>query len=229
MWLLKTKQSKEIIMEIFKKHVEKFLKKAEPINSESWKNWNIPNVTHGGYPRNSIFFSEALVLYSLANEYNIDCFIESGVFRGGSTALWCKTFNDKKLFSVDYVREGNNPREKWNNVRNKLTPLYKNITFIEGNGNEILPKIISENSDKRFGVFVDGPKDSQGLSLMEKCFSFENVYFSSLHDYTHETYFSTRNNVEFNKQFGYLNEYHAQTNQYPFGPGLTVIDKNKLI
>jgi len=216
-------------MEIFEKYAEKFLEKAEPIHSESWKNWNIPKVCDYGYPKNSIFFSEALVLYSLANEYNIDCFIESGVFRGGSTALWCKTLNDKKLFSVDYVQEGGNPREMWDNVRHKITSLYNNITFIEGDGREILPRIISENSDKRFGVFVDGPKDGEGLSLMEKCFSFENVYFSSLHDYTHETYFSTRSNVEFNKQFGYLNECHIQTNQYPSGPGLTVIDKNKLI
>lgn len=216
-------------MEIFKKHIDKFTQIAEPLQSEFWNNWYIPSVTEGGYPHQAIFFSEALVLYSLAQEYNIDIFIESGVYRGGSTTLWGKLFPTKELISVDYVKEGSNPVQMWNRVRSKLTHIYKNITFIEGDGNHFLPKIISENPDKKIGVFVDGPKDAVGLTLMEKCFSYDNVCFSSLHDYTHPKYFSTRNNKEFSDLFNYLNADHPQATKYPTGPGLTVIDKLALI
>ena len=38
-----------------------------------------------GFPPHSIFYSEALAIYTLAKEFKIDLLIESGVFGGGST------------------------------------------------------------------------------------------------------------------------------------------------
>jgi hypothetical protein len=209
----------------FNKYKESFFKKMG-----SFDDWSIPDAYGGvGYPPNSIFFSEALVLYSLAHEYNIDCFIESGVFRGGSTSLWCRTLSPIQLYSVDYVREGLTPEKKWNAVTTTLSSQYSNITFIRGDGNIQLPNVITSNPNKRFGVFVDGPKDGIGLKLMEKCFQYDNVFFSSLHDYSHKTYFSTKTNVEFIEIANGMNDSHPQINKYPHGPGLTVIDKNNLL
>lgn len=198
----------------------------------SYEGWAVPEAwplhpsrPNGGYPANSIFFSEALALYILAKHHNIDMLIESGVYRGGSTSLWGRIFSDKKIFSVDFLQEGRNSRKKWDAVQKFYKPLYPNITFIEGDGNIILPQLISENSNLKIGVFVDGPKDKIGLKLAEKCISFPNVYFSSLHDWTRsDNYFNTRSS-EYRKMVGEIDKEHPQILKYPNGPGLTIINK----
>lgn len=208
------------------KYKNEFLETLGTLND--WKH-PILNSEIPGYPPNSIFFGEALILYALSKEYEIDCFIESGVYRGGSTTIWCKVFSELKLFSVDLVIEGNFPDKKWNYISTEFPKLYKNISFIRGDGNKILPNVIEENPNKKFGVFVDGPKNAQGVRLMEKCFSYENVMFSSLHDYTHEKYFSTRKNKNVCDMISEIDKNHVQIKKYPSGPGLTVIDKLNLL
>lgn len=200
----------------------------------SYEGWSIPDAwpitpsrPNGGYPENSIFFSEAFVLYRLAMHYKIDMFIESGVYRGGSTSLWGRTLTNVKIFSVDYVKEGLNPRLKWNSVRATLGPLYPNITFIEGDGREVLPELIEDNSDKKIGVFVDGPKNQEGFELAKKCLSYENVHFTSLHDYVDGNYFHTKRE-DYRKLVGDIDKDHNQIKKYPNGAGLTVLVKEEL-
>ena len=174
-----------------------------------------------GYPRNSLFFSEALSIYSLSNHFEIDILIESGVFRGGSTMVWGRTLPDVQVEAVDILESPKHERF-WPKVKESLS-CYPNLNFTIGDGNVKLPELIEENSDKKIGVFVDGPKDSEGLALIEKCAKYKNVCFSALHDYTHPYYFSTQTNVEFRKIAGNMDEKHPQIQQYPNGPGLTVI------
>ena len=68
----------------FSIYKQEFLEKLGNINT--WP--EIPGVCGPGYPNNSIFMSEALVIYTLCKEFNIDLLLESGVFRGGSTRIW---------------------------------------------------------------------------------------------------------------------------------------------
>lgn len=213
----------------FEKNKKEFLEKIG-----TYEGWSIPHAwpihssrPNGGYPANSIFFSEAFVLYRLANHYKIDIFIESGVYRGGSTSVWGRTLTGKKIFSIDYLQEGNNPRKKWEGVRSVLEPLHPNITFIEGDGRTVIPKIITDYPDKKIGVFVDGPKDKEGLDLAKKCLSFDNVLFSSLHDYVDENYFHTKKN-EYRKLAADMDKDHTQLSTHPNGPGLTVLIKENL-
>lgn len=200
----------------------------------SYEGWQVPDAwplhpsrPNGGYPANSIFFSEAFVLYRLAMHYQIDMFIESGVYRGGSTSVWGRTLPNVNIFSVDYVKEGTNPRQKWDSVRSTLGPLYPNITFIEGDGREVLPRLIEENEDKKIGIFVDGPKNKEGFNLAKKCLSYENVYFTSLHDYTDDNYFHTKLE-EYRTLAGNLDLEHPQIQKHPNGAGLTVLVKEDL-
>jgi hypothetical protein len=216
----------EILKENLKANKQDFLNKLG-----SYEGWEVPwawpkhpSRPNGGYPSNSVFFSEAFALYSLSQYYNIDILIESGVYRGGSTSVWGRTLSNLKIFSVDYVKEGANPRQKWDGVRSTLGPLYPNITFIEGNGNKLLPEIIENNPSKKIGVFVDGPKDTEGLNLAKKCLSYDNVYFSSLHDYVSKDYFHTRLS-EFREIASDLDVNHPQILKYPKGAGLTILKK----
>lgn len=216
----------EILKENLKTNKKEFLDKLG-----SYEGWEVPwawpkhsSRPNGGYPSNSVFFSEAFALYSLAKKYKIDILIESGVYRGGSTSVWGRTLSNLEIFSVDYVKEGLNPRQKWDGVRSTLGPLYPNITFIEGDGNKVLPEIIEKNTNKKIGVFVDGPKDEKGLNLAKKCLSYDNVCFSSLHDYTSNDYFHTRLD-EFRKITEDLDTNHPQISKYPKGAGLTILTK----
>lgn len=208
----------------FTEYKNEFLQKVG-----SYDGWCIKDAYGGlGYPPNSIFFSEALVLYTLAKKYKITHFIESGVYRGGSTSLWCRVFPNIRLHSIDYVKEGLNPRMKWNAVSTTLSSMYSNIEFIEGDGNLEVIKMIEKLPNEKVGVFIDGPKDAMGLSLAEKVIGYDNVMFSSLHDYTHPTYFSTQKDDVCNKLTTELDKSHPQINKYPKGPGLTVITKDSL-
>lgn len=214
----------------FEQDKEEFLQKVG-----SYEGWAVPvawplhpSRPNGGYPANSIFFSEAFAIYKLAKHYNIDILIESGVYRGGSTSLWGRVFSDKQIYSVDYVQEGSNARGKWDAVREFYKPLYPNINFIEGDGNKVLPQLIEENPNKKIGVFVDGPKDQVGLKLAETCLSYDNVVFSSLHDwYNSEKYFHTRSE-SYRKLVGDIDKGHPQLHKYPKGAGLTILTKEEL-
>ena len=214
----------DILKDNLKNNKKEFLKRLG-----SYEGWAVPHAwplnhtrPNGGYPDNSVFFSEAFALYSLVKKFKIDVFIESGVYRGGSTSVWGRVLPEVKVFSVDYLKEGREPRKKWEGVKSVMEPLYPNINFIEGNGNIILPQLIEENPDKRIGVFVDGPKDEEGLKLAKKCLSYDNVFFSSLHDYTSPQYFHTRLD-EFREFTQDLDINHPQILKYPKGAGLTIL------
>ena len=99
------------------------------------------------------------------------------------------------------------------------------IEFIEGDGYEVIPELIEKHSDKKIGVFVDGPKYPGGLMLAESCFEdYENVMFTSLHDHTAKNYFNTHDE-EFREIVGEMDKEmdHPQCGKYPMGSGLTII------
>tara|TARA_B100002019_G_C21244087_1_gene587314 strand:+ start:846 stop:1514 length:669 start_codon:yes stop_codon:yes gene_type:complete len=210
-----------------KKYKNEFIEKVG-----TYEGWAVPHAwpihesrPNGCYPSNSIFFSEALALYTLAKDKEIDIFIESGVYRGGSTSVWGRVFPDLKIYSIDYVQEGPNPRLKWEGVQSVIKPLYPQIEFIEGDGYEVIPELIEKHSDKKLGVFVDGPKYPGGLMLAESCFNdYENVLFSSLHDHIEPKYFTTHD-LEFREIIGTMDSdmNHPQCEKYPKGAGLTII------
>jgi len=186
------------------------------------------NNTDGGYPPHSIMFFEALLLYTLAKENNIDIFIESGVRLGGSTSIWGRVFSDLEVFSVE-ANIHDNSKNIWDNIiLGKLSPMYPNINLISGNGIIELPKIIEANPNKKIGILVDGPKNNEGLSLAEKCLSYSNVCFSSLHDFGSEKFFST---YEYDKleqliqSVSSLNKEHLGFKKNPSGYNLTILEK----
>ena len=185
-----------------KKYKEEFIEKVG-----TYVGWDVPHAwpiepsrPEGGYPANSIFFSEALAIYTLAKDKEIDILIESGVRRGGSTSIWGRVFPDLKVYAIDCLIEGPEPRLKWEGVQSVIKPLYPQIE-----------------------IFIDGPKYPGGLMLAESCFDdYENVMFSSLHDYAAENYFNTHDD-EFRKIVEGMDTEHPQFSKYPKGSGLSLI------
>lgn len=204
----------------FSKYKQEFIEKLGDISK--WP--EIPEVCGKGYPPNSIFLSEALVIYSLCKEFNINLLLESGVFRGGSTRIWSKVLSNIQIKCIDILES---PRHK--PIVEKLSQellSHGNIEFIIGDGNIELPKLIKENPKKNIGVFIDGPKDEEGFILCNKTLEYDNVIFSSLHDFSsfnNDKCFSSMNNIKFRKEIGDIDSTHPQIQKYPEGPGLYCI------
>tara|TARA_R110000787_G_scaffold136823_2_gene249396 strand:- start:809 stop:1453 length:645 start_codon:yes stop_codon:yes gene_type:complete len=201
----------------FQKYKDEFLNKLG--DTDKWP--GIQDVCKPGYPRNSIFISEALAVYTLCKEFNIDLLLESGVFRGGSTRIWANVLSDIDIKCVDILEE---PKHHIivNNVIDHMST-YKNIEFKIGDSIKILPELIGSNLNKRIGVFIDGPKDNLGKSLCESVLKFDNVFFTCLHDFkdfNSSNIFSTSNNKEFQNINNHLDLNHPQRSKYPQGPGL---------
>jgi len=120
----------------------------------------------------SILMSEGFSLCVICDLYNVDLLIESGIFNGRSTQIWAN-YLDIPIITIDVL------------IRNKARRIlskYKNLRIIKGNSMSLLPNIIERNSDKRIGVFIDGPKGKAGINLLKKCYLYDNVVFSSTHD-----------------------------------------------
>ena len=213
----------------FEKHVSSFIQKVGTYKNGNTHYDGSINNEAGGYPRHSIMFFEALLLYTLAKEHNINIFIESGVRLGGSTSIWGRVFKDIEVYSVE-KNINKTSKKVWDDIiMEKLSPMYPNINLIQGDGNVELIKIIESNPDKKIGILVDGPKGTEGIKLAEKCLSYKNVCFSSLHDFGCKKYFSTFNYNKLNqlvKSVNVLNEEHPGFEKNPRGYNLTILEKN---
>ena len=211
----------------FEKYTNEFIQKVD-----TYKNGNSHYKL--GYPPHSITFFEALLLYTLAKEHNIDCFIESGVRLGGSTSIWSRVFSNLEVYSVELGKSkgGENPEYEdvvvW--IKNNVVPAYPKINFEFGDGNVLLPKIIENNPNKKFGVFIDGPKETEGLKLAEKCVSYDNVCFSTLHDSLesteHFTTFKYGKLDQLIESVKVLNDEHPGFEDNPNGYNLAILEKN---
>jgi len=210
----------------FLKYSEEFVEKVGTYHDGS-SHWE------SGYPRHSLMFFEGLVIYSFIKEYNIDYFIESGVRLGGSTSIWGRTLPDIDITCID-KNIHRNSKHFWNTtILEQLSPKHSNIEFVNDNSISLIPKLIENNPDKRIGIFIDGPKGNDALKLGKKALSYENVYFTSMHDLDissneERNVFSTTDYKELRKlvkSTEKLNKEHPQFNNHPRGFGLCTFYK----
>jgi hypothetical protein len=117
-----------------------------------------------------VLVSEGFALCAMADLYDVDLMIESGVYYGRSTLMFAKY--GKKTIAVDIAvkQEAKDRLQKYD------------VTLIEGSGIELLPKLIKENTEHKIGVFIDGPKGVKGAALAGECYKYDNVMFVGIHD-----------------------------------------------
>lgn len=153
----------ELFDNIFSNSIEKFKNSVLPVE------W---------VPR-GILMSEGFAVCAIADYTKVDLIIESGIFNGKSTVIWSKYFSkiNVPVIAVDLV-----VREK---AKENLKSFISNnqLTVLTGNGITLLPELIKQNSDKKIGLFIDGPKSYEAVDLAKVCFSLgNNVIFSAFHD-----------------------------------------------
>jgi len=140
-----------------KKSVDKF-KKILPLK-----------VNHGG-----IFLSEGFSFCAMCDLFNIDVIIESGVCNGFSTDIFSSYFTEKPaICSVDY-KVKDEVRQRFSN---------RKVSFFEGDGNKVVLDVVeNQSSSDKVGIFLDGPKGNDAITLAQKCLKYDNVKFVGIHD-----------------------------------------------
>ena len=120
-----------------------------------------------------ILMSEGLSICAAMDLYKIDMLIESGICNGHSTQIWLNYDNNISIKAFDI---------KIKESTKKRLSLEKNLFMECGNSKVLVPEAIKNNTNKRIGVFIDGPKGVASLRLAEKCYLYDNVSFVAVHD-----------------------------------------------
>ena len=147
-------------------------------------NLGVKEVPH---QRGGIAQSEALMIYTLIKELGVDVLIESGVRNGKSTEIWGLTLSDVKVYALDAAGKFGVKESKMSTITNTKKRLknYEHIEFLyRVNSHLKIPELISENEDKRIGIFIDGPKGTEGFDLCRNLLNHKSVHFTAQHDYT---------------------------------------------
>jgi len=160
------KIDKQKIIDEFKEQCELSIKKFE--------NKILPL----GYIENGIFLWEGFAFCAMAELFDVDIIIESGIAGGRSTEIWARYFN-KPIFAIDDGKVYG--VEKFNETKKRLSK-YKNIKFILSDSNKEFLKLIKKYPKRKIGIFIDGPKRMGAQKLAKKCFKYKNVKFVSIHD-----------------------------------------------
>lgn len=125
------------------------------------------------WQQRSILLSEAFAFCVIADLFDVDIILESGIYLGRSTEIWANYFPDKQVCAVDQRL-----KEK---VKERLQG-YDNITLIEEDGLHSLNLLIEKFRNKKIGIFMDGPKGKFAIDWGKEALSQQGVKFFALHD-----------------------------------------------
>tara|TARA_R110001592_G_scaffold61537_1_gene187538 strand:+ start:22308 stop:23003 length:696 start_codon:yes stop_codon:yes gene_type:complete len=153
------------------------------------------------YQKRGVMPLEMFTIYVFCKELNIDTLLESGTARGYSIELLASVMPDIKMITAE------NFERKYNYevpTKERLSHL-KNITFVNGDGTNILPNVATSLPEASIGAFIDGPKDEAAIVLANKMMQFKNVNFVSCHDLHSGLNYCPYNDIEFRQKYEYLN------------------------
>ena len=111
-----------------------------------------------------IMNSEGFAFCALADYYDIDMVIESGICNGGSTIIWGKWFRGEiPIISLDL-------KVKFEAA--VRTCMFKNVLLRQDDSINIIPKILEMFPDYKIALFIDGPKNERAINLAIKCIEY---------------------------------------------------------
>jgi len=168
---------------------------------ETYAKYFIEKTSNIKYQKRGVMPLEMFTIFVFCKELNIDVLLESGTARGYSIELLASVMPEIKMITVE------NFSRKYNYeiaTKNRLSHLT-NITFVNGNGIEVLPNKVNELSNKKIGVFIDGPKGGEAISLANNLKQYPNVSFVSCHDLHDGLDYCPYKDINFRKTYEYLN------------------------
>ena len=134
------------------------------------------------YAEAGICNTEATVLWGLIKTFKPELYIESGTARGYSAQV-ANLALEKLSEDFNLVTVGIDAGGQMDVARNRLAP-YKNCEIVEDSSEKVIPPLLENNSGKRVGIFIDGPKGSSRafLILLESIFQKSRPVFVAIHD-----------------------------------------------
>jgi len=121
-----------------------------------------------------ILLSEGFAFCAVADLFEINTIIESGIFNGRSTQIWAEYFpKDITILAIDQSLKG---------ATIERLREYKNVWLIQDDSRKALKDQISLLSNKKIAIFIDGPKGYRAVDLARACLESENVIFVGVHD-----------------------------------------------
>mmetsp|Transcript_59850 Transcript_59850/g.135040 ORF Transcript_59850/g.135040 Transcript_59850/m.135040 type:complete len:426 (+) Transcript_59850:85-1362(+) len=124
----------------------------------------------------SICPSEAGFFLAWVALLGVDAVVESGRGSGGSTAFWCRspTWARLVIFSIDRAHRKTSA---------DAVAGCAQVSLIEADAFQALRPLLNSLSDKRVGLFVDGPKGRVAVKLaLELMAEFPSIVLVGLHD-----------------------------------------------
>lgn len=120
-----------------------------------------------------ILTSEGLAFCAMADLFQIDTVLESGIAEGRSTEMWARYAPSIRRIAVDWKLPSNA----------RLQSLIALGTWvINGDARDDLAHLLRESERRTVGVFIDGPKGEPAVKLAVECMSFDCVKFVGVHD-----------------------------------------------
>lgn len=193
-----------------------------------------------------VYLTEGSLLCTVFEMSGVDLIIESGTAYGTSAEFFAKYF-DTDVITIDHDKFYG----QYGATRKKLSK-YKNLSFVKGDSFIKIPELLKANPDKKIGIFIDGPKDSQQMDLRKiidrndpnanvKCIAYHDIgpitfkrikerkiYQSTLFDnnnliHSHDLDFMYK---EFsylaNKNKKLLEDWGRTLESFPKGPGVMI-------
>lgn len=154
------------------------------------------------YQKRGVMPFEMFTIYVFCKELNITTLLESGTARGYSIELLASAMPEIKMITVE------NFARKYNYeipTKDRLSHL-SNIEFVTGDGVTVLQELAQKLTKENVGAFIDGPKDGEAISLATELKKYGNVKFVSCHDLHDGLEYCPYNDLEFRKEYEYLND-----------------------
>jgi hypothetical protein len=135
-------------------------------NDESLK----ASLSKENYEERGILNSEIYAIIKTIKTLGVQVLIESGRARAQSTYVLGKYLEDFgiKIHSIEFARDEDAI------FGEKRVSGLSNVSCHYGNSNDIVPKLLRENQDKKVALLIDGPKGEGAYKLAEKSLLIHN-------------------------------------------------------
>jgi hypothetical protein len=121
-----------------------------------------------------ILTSEGFAFCALADALDVDVVIESGIYLGKSTEIWCRYFQGSttEVIAMDV--------KLLPGALSVLEPY--DVDLQECDSMQELPRLVDALSGKKMALFIDGPKDMNGKRMAADLLKRPGVQMVGMHD-----------------------------------------------
>jgi len=159
-----------------------------------------------GYEGGGMFPSELLLFIYFCDKRKVDTIIESGRYRGYSTAILSEYFVDKDIDIYSIERNKNTEVEEI--ARKKVD--NNNVEFKYGDSTEVMKRYVGG----RTTALIDGPKGDKAVLFAAKLMKHNDISLVAIHDLYRNRFARNMSELIFNHKYYSDNEKYVGEFKY---------------